>query len=65
MAISTALNSFEQNCKAVNQQIDPVTWRLNNGLYQLALAVQDIQARVKHYERLLRDMENQLNRIEQ
>ena len=49
MSLSTAIKCFEENCRITNKK-DMVAYNLNNGLYNLAKALEDMERRLRDIE---------------
>ena len=49
MSLSTAIKCFEENCRITDKK-DMVAYNLNNGLYNLAKALEDMERRLRDIE---------------
>jgi hypothetical protein len=47
MSYMHARRCFDENCKMIDAQADPVNWNLNNGLHSLAKTIQIDMARMR------------------
>src|SRR5689334_21253385 len=48
-SLSTAIKCFEENCRITDKK-DMVAYNLNNGLYNLAKALEDMERRLRDIE---------------
>jgi hypothetical protein len=54
MSLQTAKRCFQENCQLINPSSDPVAWNLNNGLANLADALQQMENRLSQIEQSIR-----------
>ena len=58
MNATTARNCFEENMRLNPPQTSPEKFNLYNGLANLAIAIQEIQAQIQSLERVVHDIQH-------
>ena len=58
MNATTAKNCFEENMQLNDPQTSPEKFNLYNGLANLAIAVQEIQAQIQSLERAVQNIQH-------
>jgi hypothetical protein len=61
MSIQTAINCFNENIKLYsNTQTDPATYNLYTGLYQIALAIKQLESEIDAVKRTVDRIESKV-----
>ena len=61
MSIQTAINCFDENIRLYsNTQTEPATYNLYTGLYQIALAIQQLESEVDAIKRTVDRIERKV-----